>query len=127
MGFIMAKWWEHHLVMLLFAYFFLLVIMPQKPSWRWLNAATMMSLVIVATGFHTLAWRLVGLRPELGSYHQALVDLKRPALVALVVVLEMTIRRLRRAGVSSPAEALDKARHLGLAAATQGLGKEALP
>lgn len=104
MGFIMSKWWDHHLVLFLLPYYIAFHALVRAPRGRTLPAALIgASAVIVALIFHPVLWRLLERRVP-GSVLEGLMASKFIGILLLAAGLEVLIQRLK-SGASGPAPA----------------------
>ena len=115
MGFVISKWWEHHLVFLLFPYFFAVRLAfvdgladprggPRIRPW-WAAAAVALSLLLVAPVRHPLVWELLGDARWTGL-RDGLVQATRIGILLLglgVEILIWQIRRLQAPATKAPA------------------------
>jgi hypothetical protein len=96
MGFLIAKWWEHHLVFLLFPLFFALRVAFLEPVRARLAAVLVLgSTLWIAVVGHPLLWEhLADAKWE--TLRTGLAEGKRLAVLALGVAIELLVWRLRR-------------------------------
>lgn len=102
MGFIMAKWWEHHLVFFLVPYYVALHAVCRRPrQWALPGALIAASAVMVASIFHPVIWRALERRRVPSAILDGLMESKFIGILLLAVGLEVLIRQMK-SGASEP-------------------------
>jgi hypothetical protein len=97
MGFVILKWWEHHLVFALVPLFFAVRVAFFEREVR----ARAVAFLVVVSGLwialprHPLVWALLD-GPRFAVLRDALIETKRIGIVLLCVAIELLIARVKR-------------------------------
>ncbi len=114
MGFVMAKWWEHHLVFLLFPYFILGAVLRSYPRSsgliRFLTASGFLVVALPVMGniqpfgsvnlVHFIQWFSKAIHFNIHLY--PFMAFKFTGILLLLVAQELFIRMVARAGYVNP-------------------------